>query len=144
MVLVYAQSSRLTACLLASSRPARHNGGMDGSIPGVRQQFPPRWAGVGATLPPSLDQLAGPSHGTVELPVDLAWSGDRSFDLENPVDRYLYHMTVLTAAVTAEHYTRWLNAALLASEWERLRLPPPLREAWQQRFPELMAGGTHD
>jgi hypothetical protein len=73
----------------------------------------------------------------VELPVDLGWSGDRAFDLENPVDRYLYCMTVLTAAVTPEHYTRWLNGDLLRSEWSRLRLPPPLRAIWQERFPEL-------
>jgi len=63
-----------------------------------------------------LDQLVGPVDGVVELPVDLAWSGDRRFDLADPVQRYLYHMTVLTSAVTREHYTRWLNASLLCGE----------------------------
>lgn len=69
-----------------------------------RPRLPSRWAGVGAKLPPALDQLAGPADGVVELPLDLAWSGDRCFDLADPVQRYLYHMTVLTSAVTQEHY----------------------------------------
>lgn len=73
----------------------------------------------------------------VELPPDLAWSGDRRFDLTDPGQRYLYHMTVLTSAVTPEHYTSWLNAGLLRGDWDRLRLPRPLREIWQEHFPEL-------
>jgi hypothetical protein len=106
------------------------------ALPGL----PSRWAGVEAKLPPSLDELTGPSGGVVELPVDLAWSGDRSFDLADPVQRYLYHMTVLTAAVTSEHYTNWLNAGLLQADWGRLRLPGPLRSVWQRHFPELSEG----
>jgi hypothetical protein len=50
----------------------------------------------------------------VELPVDPAWSGDRSFDLADPVQRYLYHVAVLTSAATREHYTSWLNAGCSA------------------------------
>jgi hypothetical protein len=105
-----------------------------------RPRLSSRWAGVEAKLPPALDQLAGPIDGVVELPLDLAWSGDRRFDLADPVQRYLYHMTVLTSAVTREHYTRWLNASLLCGDWSRLRLPRPLRETWQAHFPELGAG----
>jgi hypothetical protein len=100
-------------------------------------KLPSRWATVGGKLPPALDHLTGPASGRVELPVDLAWSGDRSFDLSDPVQRYLYHMTVLTAAVTPEHYTRWLNAGLLREDWSRLRLPRLLRAVWQEHFPEL-------
>lgn len=80
----------------------------------------------------------------VELPLELAWSGDRRFDLADPVQRYLYHMTVLTSAVTREHYTSWLNASLLCGDWGRLRLPRPLREIWQARFPELGPGQSAD
>ena len=104
---------------------------------GSTPKLPSRWAGVGAKLPVSLDHLAGPSGGVVELPVDLAWSGDRRFDLADPSQRYLYHITVLTAAVTREHYTRWLNAVLLRTDWNQLRLPRPLRAVWQEHFPEL-------
>jgi hypothetical protein len=105
-----------------------------------RPRLPSRWAGVEAKLPPVLDQLAGPADGVVELPLDLAWSGDRCFDLADPVQRYLYHMTVLTSAVTREQYTSWLNASLLRGDWSRLRLPRPLREIWQAHFPELELG----
>jgi hypothetical protein len=105
-----------------------------------RPRLPSRWAGVEAKLPPVLDQLVGPADGVVELPLDLAWSGDRRFDLADPVQRYLYHMTMLTSAVTREHYTSWLNASLLCGDWSRLRLPRPLREIWQAHFPELGPG----
>jgi hypothetical protein len=50
-------------------------------------------------------------------------------------------MTVLTAAVTREHYTRWLNAVLLQTDWNQLRLPRPLRAVWQEHFPELAVAG---
>jgi hypothetical protein len=113
----------------------RNNGLMDSADP--RPRLPSRWAGVEAKLPPALDQLVGPAGGVVELPLDLAWSGDRRFDLADPGQRYLYHMTVLTSAVTREHYTRWLNASLLCGDWSRLRLPRVLRETWQAHFPEL-------
>lgn len=69
---------------------------------GSRPGLPSRWAGVGAKLPPALEYLTGPADGVVELPLDLAWSGDRCFDLADPAQRYLYHMTVLTSAVTRE------------------------------------------
>jgi hypothetical protein len=52
-------------------------------------------------------------------------------------------MTVLTAAVTREHYTHWLNADLLRGDWNALRLPVPLRAIWHERFPELLAA-RHD
>lgn len=108
---------------------------MDDAV--ARPKLPSRWANVGAKLPETLDRLNGPSGGVVELPVDLAWSGDRSFDLGDAQQRYLYQMTVLTAAVTPDHYTRWLNADLLRSDWARLRLPRPLRAVWDHHFPEL-------
>jgi hypothetical protein len=100
-------------------------------------KLPSRWAGVGSRLPSSLEHLTGPSGGVVELPVDLAWSGDRSFDLSDSMDRYLYQMTILTAAVTGDHYTSWLNARLLREDWGRLRLPKQLRAIWQEHFPDL-------
>ena len=49
-------------------------------------------------------------------------------------------MTVLTSAVTREHYTSWLNAGLLRDDWGRLRLPRSLREVWHEHFPELGPG----
>jgi hypothetical protein len=100
-------------------------------------RLPSRWAGVAAELPDSLDSLAGPVDGVVELPYDLAWSGRRSFDLEDAAQRRLYEMTVLTSAFDRQHYAMWLNADLLRSDWPSLFLPRALRIVWQDRFPEL-------
>ena len=107
-----------------------------------RRNLPSRWSGVEETLPASLNHLVGPPGGVVELPHDLAWSGRRSFDLANPVQRYMYHMTVLTSGATREHYTNWLNMDLLRSEWTSLGLPPPLRRVWEGHFPELASAGA--
>jgi hypothetical protein len=104
---------------------------------GKQQKLPSRWAGVAETLPPSFGQLAGPAGGVVELPYDLAWSGRRSFDLANPVQRYMFHMTVLTSGITRNHFTEWLNGDLLRTDWPRLGLPRPLRSVWEAQFPEL-------
>jgi hypothetical protein len=35
-------------------------------------------------LPRALDDLAGPEHGTVQLPLHIAWSGLTAFDVERP------------------------------------------------------------
>jgi hypothetical protein len=63
-----------------------HDGFMESAD--SRPRLPSRWAGVGAELPPVLENLAGPSGGVVELPLDLAWSGDRHFDLPDPMQRF--------------------------------------------------------
>ncbi|MBG0818564.1 hypothetical protein [Planomonospora sp. ID82291] len=119
-----------------------HADGM-GENEGVSTQsavsLPSRWAGTARTLPPSLSSLNGPDGGVVDLPSDIAWSGRTRFDLSDRDQRYLFHMTVLTSAITTEHYTQWLNADLLRSDWARLRLPRVLRGLWQERFPELAA-----
>jgi hypothetical protein len=71
---------------------------------GSRPRLLSRWAGVSAKLPPARENLAGPSSGVVELPLDLAWSGDRRFDLADPVPRYLYHVgTDLSSHARALH-----------------------------------------
>jgi hypothetical protein len=101
--------------------------------------LPSRWSGLHQSLPASLAAFSGPAGGVVELPPELAWSGRRAFDLAVAEQRYLYHMTILTAAVTPAHYTSWLNPDLLLADWQRLHLPRPLRRAWQDHFPELRA-----
>jgi hypothetical protein len=68
-----------------------------------RPRLPSRWAGVDAKLPPALEQLTGPVDGVVELPLDLAWSGDRRFDLADPVQRYLYGLAVAGGYAVKAH-----------------------------------------
>ena len=131
--------ARLARSFVSSHGCGPRNSGFVES-PGSKSRLPSRWSGVGAKLPPALEHLAGPGGGVVELSLDLAWSGDRRFDLADSGERYLYQMTVLTSAVTREHYTSWLNAGLLRSDRGRLRLPRPLREICQEHFPELGPG----
>ncbi|MFD7716286.1 transcriptional regulator, partial [Streptomyces sp. NPDC059814] len=42
-------------------------------------------------LPAALSELAGPEHGTVSLPLHLAWSGLTTFDLDQPRLRMSYY-----------------------------------------------------
>jgi hypothetical protein len=35
-------------------------------------------------LPHKLDDLTGPAHGSVQLPLHIAWSGMTAFDLDRP------------------------------------------------------------
>ncbi|MFE5626590.1 hypothetical protein ACFQ8S_31575 [Streptomyces virginiae] len=46
-------------------------------------------------LPASLEKLAGPRHGVVELPLHVAWSGLRAYDLDRPRLRMGLYRTVL-------------------------------------------------
>lgn len=48
-------------------------------------------------LPSSLDELTGPEHGMVELPLRIAWSGLRILDLDRPRQRMSLYRTVLLA-----------------------------------------------
>jgi hypothetical protein len=47
-------------------------------------------------LPHSLDDLAGPDHGTVQLPLHVAWSGQTAFDLDRPKPCMHMYRIVLT------------------------------------------------
>ncbi len=90
-------------------------------------------------LPDSLDLLTGPTTGLVQLPRHMDWSGHASYDLDAPgrlVD--LYRIVIIEAASSKDLHT-YLNAAALRRLWSYLWLAPPVRRAWQERFPELAA-----
>jgi hypothetical protein len=107
------------------------------SMGSLHRRLPSRWSNTATALPTDLDALRGPASGIATLPPDLAWSGRRTFDLDDAEQRYLFLMTVLTSAVTTEHHVQWLNAGVLRAEWNTLRLPRALRRAWEDRFPTL-------
>lgn len=44
---------------------------------------------------PSLSELRGPAHGVLDLPHELAWSGRRSFDLDDDYDRAAAYKIIL-------------------------------------------------
>lgn len=92
-----------------------------------------------ARLPASLEKLAGPRHGVVELPLHVAWSGLRSYDLDRPRLRMGLYRTVL-AEGQHEDLVALLNRDLLLAQWPVLRtlVSRHLREVWEDTFPELV------
>ena len=86
-----------------------------------------------------LDDLHGPTAGTVELPAHLDWSGNARYDLDKPARLASMYRTVLNEAGSVEDLRQWLDARVLARLWSSLWLPAPLRRLWESRFPELSA-----
>jgi hypothetical protein len=84
-----------------------------------------------------LDDLHGPTAGTVELPAHLDWSGNARYDLDKPARLASMYRTVLNEAGSIDDLRQWLDGRVLARLWSTLWLPPPLRRLWENRFPEL-------
>ncbi len=59
-------------------------------------------------LPRSLDQLTGPDHGTVQLPLHIAWSGLTAFDVDHPALCTSMYQIVLTEGLR-EDLTAYVN-----------------------------------
>lgn len=89
-------------------------------------------------LPTSLEELAGPSTGTLDLPLHVVWSGRRSYGLDQPRSRMSLYRTVL-AEGQRQDLIAFLNRDMLIAQWPVLRtlISRPLRDAWENRFPEL-------
>jgi hypothetical protein len=86
-----------------------------------------------------LDELCGPTAGTVTLPTHLDWSGNATYDLAKPSRLASMYRSVLNEAGCAEDLRSWLDSRVLAQLWPSLWLPPALRRIWENRFPELGA-----
>ncbi|MFJ9381677.1 hypothetical protein [Streptomyces sp. NPDC101455] len=99
-----------------------------------------RWAHVAERLPAHLEDLSGPTTGAVELPLHLAWSGLRRFDVSDEKLLLGLYRIVLTNGLR-DDLIGYLNTELLVRHWPRLRiaLGKPVRTCWEQRFPELVA-----
>jgi hypothetical protein len=89
-------------------------------------------------LPKSLDDLDGPDHGVVDLPLHVVWSGRTSFPLDRPKAQMSLYRAVL-AEGQHDDLTMLLNRRLLLGQWPVLRrlISPYVREAWENAFPEL-------
>ncbi|MCQ9183724.1 hypothetical protein KMT30_32690 [Streptomyces sp. IBSBF 2953] len=88
-------------------------------------------------LPESLDELVGPTSGTVTLPRHIDWGPHYEYDLADEADLLLMYERVIREAQTAADLRAYLNADLLRQHWTDLFLPTPTRAAWQARFPAL-------
>ncbi len=86
-----------------------------------------------------LDDLRGPTAGTVTLPAHLDWSGRASYDLDKPARLASMYRTVLNEANSADDLRTWIDGRLLVQLWPTLWLPAPVRRLWEGRFPELAA-----
>jgi hypothetical protein len=86
-----------------------------------------------------LEDLRGPTEGTVTLPQHLDWSGNASYDLDKPARLASMYRTVLNEARSPDDLHAWIDGRLLAQLWPTLWLPPQVRRLWESRFPELAA-----
>ncbi|MEW1626263.1 transcriptional regulator [Streptomyces sp. NPDC089173] len=89
-------------------------------------------------VPAALAALVGPRHGTVPLPLHLAWSGLREFDLDQPRLRMSFYRIVL-AEGTHDDLVDYLDRDLLLTMWPTLRtlISRDIREVWESAFDEL-------
>jgi hypothetical protein len=95
-------------------------------------------------LPETLDDLAGPGSGTVQLPAHIAWSGLTAFDVDRPPLCTSMYQVVLTEGLR-EDLAAYLNRSLLVTHWPTLRtvIGPAIRDVWEAAFPELTEGPHH-
>lgn len=91
-------------------------------------------------LPASLDELHGPTGGTVDLPLHIAWSGMTSYDMEKPRQRMGLYRTVLHEGLHND-LPCYLNGDLLVQMWPVLRtlVGRTVRTVWEDAFPQLAA-----
>ncbi|MEU9663850.1 hypothetical protein [Streptomyces chartreusis] len=89
-------------------------------------------------LPESLDELRGPIHGVVELPLHIAWSGMTSYDMGKPRQRIGLYRTVLHEGLH-DDLPLYLNQDLLLQLWPVLRMlvGRTVRTVWEDAFPQL-------
>lgn len=95
--------------------------------------LPPRWSDYARRLPASLDDLRGPAAGTVELPLHVAWSGRRAYDVGEE-DQRLVLYALLLAEAQREDLERFVHYESLVRIWPRLRrlLGPHARREWER------------
>lgn len=94
-------------------------------------------------LPQSLDDLAGPSCGTVELPLHIVWSGLTVFDIDGSKPRMSLYRVVL-AEGQRDDLVAYLNREFLVGQWPVLRnlVSRHIRGVWETAFPELAVVGS--
>jgi hypothetical protein len=106
------------------------------ATPSVADVLHARYAG---RLPKSLEDLAGPTRGPVELPLHVAWSGLRTYDLDKPLQRMGLYRTVLAEGKGAD-IVRLLDRGILLQLWPRMctLISRHVRTTWEDAFPELV------
>jgi hypothetical protein len=107
----------------------------------VRSQYQAR-PGRRVIVITDLASLHGPSR-TVELPLRLYWSGPSPvFDLGEPYLARWQYQIVLREASRPEDLTSYLDRDILIALWPQLHLPRGVRQAWEERHPQLRAAAA--
>ena len=103
--------------------------------------LPPRWGAYAQRLPSSLEDLRGPVAGEVVLPLHVAWSGRRVYDVSQE-DQRLVLYALLLAEAPREDLERFEHRESLISMWPRLRrlLGPHARREWERQLITPAAG----
>jgi len=86
----------------------------------------------------NLDDLRGPTRGTVVLPITIDWTPANTFDLSRPVRVRSMYAKVLTEAPNEQALARFLSKDLLLREWRLLRLPTYVRQEWEAAHAHLV------
>lgn len=88
-------------------------------------------------FPDSLDELAGPDEGFVELPLHILWSpGSKRVCINTfPGIRKAYQAVL--AEGSESDIRAFINKDILISMWQDLELPIHVAKGWEERFPEL-------
>jgi hypothetical protein len=81
----------------------------------------------------TLQELAGPATGQVELPLRLWWNPQRTFDLDDEDARRWMYENVLREAVRIDELRQYLHGPTLIEVWPDLNLPRGVRAAWEAR-----------
>lgn len=121
--------------------------GHHGVVSTTSPPYPPPTPGGGYALRPvvvadSLDDLHGPLHGKVRLPLHLDASARAVYDLDQEYFRRLVYRLVLLEAASVDDLARWLDRDTLLKDWPELYLPRVVRAAWEQRHPVLRERGA--
>src|SRR6266704_393692 len=82
--------------------------------------LPLRWDSYARRLPSSLEDLRGPAAGVIELPLHVAWSGRRVYDVGREAQRLVLY-ALLLAEAPREDLQRFVHRESLVSIWPRLR-----------------------
>lgn len=85
----------------------------------------------------SLNKLNGPYSGDILLPKRLLWNPSRSFNLTDEKRTISMIRVVLREARKSEDIEQYVNREQLIKLWDKLNLPQYIKQAWEQKFPEL-------
>lgn len=85
----------------------------------------------------SLDDLEGPEHGTITLPVTIFWSSpDPTFDVDIAALRRQSYSALLSNAGTAQLRT-FISRRRLLEDWASISLDQRIVDLWNSRHPQL-------